>query len=119
MSPVDGAGYPTPPDVTPTVTITDPDESTITLGLTMLGSNLLFGCNFFLGSDAVLGTYTIEYLYIVAGATGTASGSFDVIIGGDAGGVVISLYAYARPEAQYVVAQLSSGILVMGKNPSI
>ena len=119
VSPVDGAGYPTPPDRPPIAVVTDPDGHATTIALAMRGGNLVFGCDFFLGSAAILGTYTIGYSYVVAGTPGTATGSFDVIIGGDLGGAVIALYAYARPEAQYVVAQLSSGMLAMGKNPSI
>ena len=109
-----------PPDRPPIAVVRDPNGNVVaTIALAMRGGNLVFGCDFFLGSAAILGTYTIGYSYVVAGTPGTATGSFDVIIGGDLGGAVIALYAYARPEAQYVVAQLSSGMLAMGKNPSI
>jgi hypothetical protein len=72
-----------------------------------------------LPGGAVLGTYQVTIAYAVAGVPASITSSFDVVAGGDSGGQVISMYAYVRPEAKYVLAQLSSGKLVQGRNPHL
>jgi hypothetical protein len=72
-----------------------------------------------LGSDYGVGTYTVAIGYPVAGVPQSIETSFEVVAGGDAGGPVISLYAYDRPEGRYVLAQLGGGRLVQGRNPKL
>lgn len=72
-----------------------------------------------LGAGYSTGKYTVEYQYTVSGYPGLLLASFEVVAGGDVGGPVISLYAVERPEARYVVAQLGTGRLVAGRNPTV
>jgi len=83
------------------------------------GSDTRFTASLFLGLGFPLGTYRVTFTYRAGGFDRSATTTFDVIAGGDPGGSVISMASYERPEARYVVAQLSSGRIVQGRNPSI
>lgn len=72
-----------------------------------------------LGSSFGLGSYTVEITYTLSGAPHILISTFEVVAGGDLGGPVIAIYAIDRPEARYVVAQLGTGRLVQGRNPSV
>lgn len=72
-----------------------------------------------LSTEYAVGKYTVEYQYRVSGYSGLLLATFEVVPGGDVGGSVISLYTVERPEARYVVAQLDTGRLVAGRNPTI
>lgn len=115
---VDGDGQPAAPDAAPLATVTDPDEAVVAaVKMALAGDAMHFALPYFLGIERALGTYTVGYAYSIGGESSALAGSFDVIPGGDVGGAVISLIGYDRPEAQFVVAQLTSGRLVQGKNP--
>lgn len=109
------------PDVAPTATITGPDGfARGPFKLAMRGGSTEFALPVFLGLEFSLGTYSLSYSYTVDGdAIDTDGDSFEVIAGGDPGGRVISMVAYDRPEARYVVAQLTSGRIVQGRNPRL
>lgn len=116
---VDHTGFPTMPDAAPVATVADGSGTAVaTLKLALLNVATQFGLPWFLGVGATLGTYTVQYAFTVAGHAGTATDTFEVIPGGDPGGAIISMFAFDRPEATYVVAQLTSGLLVQGRNPS-
>ncbi|MBX6312831.1 MAG: hypothetical protein IRY99_07945 [Isosphaeraceae bacterium] len=72
-----------------------------------------------IGLEYERGRYRVVYQYAVGAHAGMVIDTFEVIPGGDSGGAVISMYAYDRPEARYVVAQLSDGKLVQGRNPRL
>lgn len=117
---VDGSGTPATPDAAPVATIRNGSNAVIWTGkLAMDGSTKVFSLAVFVGIPYPLGTYTVTYQWAVGGFNGTGSDTFDVIHGGDVGGRVISMYAYDRPEARYVVAQLTSGNIVQGRNPRL
>jgi hypothetical protein len=83
-------------------------------------SRKAFELQVFVGDGFALGSYSVSYQFSVGGVPGNVPGdSFTVIAGGDSGGEVISLYSCDRPEARFVIAQLNSGRLVRGRNPSI
>lgn len=121
VSTLGSTSLPVMPDAAPVATIKDSVGDVILLrklALERFGSNV-FSLDVFLGVRYPLGTYTVEYQWVVGGFTGTGSDTFDVIHGGDVGGRIISMYAYDRPEARYVVAQLTSGNFVQGRNPRL
>ena len=72
-----------------------------------------------MGGAYQAGYHTVIYTYTVSGSTITKQSCFQVVPGGDEGGTVISMTTYKRPEAQSVVAQLTSGRLVFGRGPTI
>jgi hypothetical protein len=112
------------PDALPVATIRRDGSATIVASFTMAlprpphGYRKFFA-SFVVGAGFSLGTYQVEFAYSVAGTPYERSGSFEVVAGGDAAGDVISLHASTRPEGHYVLAQLSSGRLVRGRNPHL
>lgn len=82
-------------------------------------ANNIFSLPIFLGLTFPLGRYRVSYRYSSGGTVSARADFFEVIPGGDPGGAVISVFAYDRPEAGYVLAQLGSGMLVQGRNPRI
>jgi hypothetical protein len=82
-------------------------------------ANSVFSLPLFLGLPFDLGRYIVSYRYSVGGFIGARVDYFEVIPGGDPGGTVISMFSYDRPEAGYVLSQLSCGKLISGRNPRI
>ena len=118
---VDGTGTPTWPDTAPVATVKDAGNNVIWTGKVALDPDTpyRFSSALFLGIPYSLGTYSVGYEWSVGVYNGTATDTFDVISGGDVGGRIIAMYAYDRPEARYVVAQLTSGNIVQGRNPRL
>jgi hypothetical protein len=107
------------PSACPSVVVTGSRVSYgLELGL-LDKTNRVFGVELFLGSDFDPGNYLADMTATVGGQPWSSQVAFTVIAGGDSGGSVISLFGIQRPEASYVLAQLSSGRLVQGKNPSV
>ena len=121
VSTVDAADAPAWPDAAPVATITDGDNNVVWTGKIALDPNRAyrFSLSVFLGVPYSLGTYQVGYAWSIGAFSGTASDTFEVIHGGDVGGRIIAMYAYDRPEARYVVAQLTSGNIVQGRNPRL
>lgn len=120
VSTVDGSANPAWPDAAPVATIRDSSSNVIWSGkISLDGGAYHFSLPVFVGISYSVGTYQVTYAWAVNGTAVASSDSFDVIAGGDIGGSVVSMYAYVRPEATYVVAQLSSGNLVQGRNPRL
>ena len=107
------------PDAAPIATIKDSSGDTIWSGGIALVAANTFSLSIFIGVVFSLGTFTVTYSWAIKGVAGTATDTFDVIGGGDPGGKVVSMYSYVRPDATYVVAQLSSGNTVQGRNPRL
>jgi hypothetical protein len=85
-------------------------------------ANLLsntFGKPRMIGEDYPLGTLSVKAAYSVSGVPASQDATLYVVDGGDSGGSVISLLGHTRPDAAYIVAQLSSGVLVQGRNPHL
>jgi hypothetical protein len=76
-----------------------------------------FQQNIFLGPAFAVGPYTVTYSYAVGGNPGSDEDNFEVIAGGDSDGTTESLYFYHRPQADYVIQQLSSGKIKRRRNP--
>lgn len=110
-------------DAPPVAAILDPNAEAFATVLLpyapVRGTDYTYATLFQLPGGAALGTYTVTITYAIDGTPWTDTSTFDVVAGGDSGGSVISLYAYDRPEARFVLAQLSSGKLVQGRNPHL
>ncbi len=120
LSTVNAAQSPAMPDAAPIATIVNASSVTIWTGkIALTPTPFLFSLPIFLGIAYPVGTYQVSYSWDVLGVPVTASDQFEVIAGGDIGGRVISMYAYVRPEATYVVGQLTSGTIVQGRNPRL
>lgn len=66
------------------------------------------------------GVYAAIYTYRTQiGNTYMLRDQFEVIGGSDGSGTLISMYSVRHPETNYVLAQLNSGRLVMGRNPRV
>lgn len=109
----------------PVCVVTDPNNAMFGyfllpyVGLNPNGAPI-YSYPMFLAGGAALGTYTVTITFATTiGGSATVDQTFDVVAGGDSGGQVISLYSYDRPEASFVLAQLSSGKLVQGRNPHL
>jgi len=120
LSTVNTVGVPTAPDAAPMATITTPGVvAGAPFKLAMNGGPLAFALSIQLGLAYGLGTFSVTYTYSVNGAALTGGDTFTVIAGGDPGGGIIAMAYYERPEAGYVVTQLTSGRIVQGRNPSL
>lgn len=117
----DRSGGPAEPEAAPTATIAGPGGFVRgPFKLAMDGGPMRFALPILLGLEFGLGIYQVSYQYRADGYDiATPTDTFEVIAGGDVGGRVISMTAYGRPEAQYVVAQLASGRVVQGRNPRL
>lgn len=114
------SGNPAAPDAAPTAAITTPSSVVLPIQtMAMNGGSTDWLINFFLDGTTIFGTYNIVFTFFVSGTEHTSTGEFSVAPGGDIGGDVISLYTFARPDSQYVLAQLTSGVIVCGRNPAL
>lgn len=73
----------------------------------------------YLGPQFAAGRYSVVYRYLVGTYLGQVEDTFEVIAGGDDEGEVLAMHWFERPQADFVVQQLSSGKLVRGRNPRI
>lgn len=120
LSTFDPSGAPTAPESAPVATITNPNGTKRPpFKLAMNGGPLAFALPILLGLDFSLGIYGVSYTYTANGFVRSGWDAFTVIAGGDPGGAIISMASYERPEAQYVVVQLTSGRIVQGRNPKL
>jgi hypothetical protein len=77
----------------------------------------LYGLPLRLGFGLEPGHFIVTYACLVGGRAFIATSVFEIVRGGDASGAVISLFASDRPEASYVLAQVTSGRILQGRNP--
>ena len=109
------------PDGPPVAVILDNSMDTVaTLMMPALDPS---GLNFLLPIQISLtyevGTFSVFYHYKVSGESFLQQSALEVIPGGDSGGAVISMYSIDRTEVRSIVAQLDSGVLVLGRSPSV
>lgn len=109
------------PDAPPIAIVMDSNNDTIaTIAIPATDqARTLFQIPLFIGLSYALGSFTVYFHYLIAGTASLQQAKFDVIAGGDSGGGVVSLYSLDRIEARCLVAQLSSGVLVLGKSPTV
>jgi len=80
----------------------------------------LFTRRLFLGAEFAVGSCRVVYRYTTNSAVdvGQDHDYFELIGGGHADGPVISMHAFDRPGALYVVHGTAAGRLLRGRNPS-
>lgn len=85
------------------------------------GTTGYFQRNIFLGPAFAVGLYTVTYIYSTAGQSfvNLDEDNFEIIAGGDTDGITEAMHYYHRPQADYVVQQLSSGKIKRRRNPRI
>jgi hypothetical protein len=109
------------PDSPPVAIILD--NSMATVATLMMPATTPDGLNFSLPLQISLaysvGTFSVFYHYKLAGQSTIQQQTLEVVPGGDSGGAVISMYSIDRPEVRSLVAQLDSGVLVLGRSPSV
>lgn len=79
----------------------------------------LFSKSVLVDQPLPLGRYRVVYRWTVGGVAGAVMDSFEIVGGGDPAGAVISMCSYDRPEARYILGQLSGGRLAQGRNPKL
>lgn len=65
------------------------------------------------------GDYSLTITYGVSTHSGLEAFALTVLPGGDADGPVTSMYAYHRPQAEFVIHGLASGNIKRGRNPRV
>ena len=80
----------------------------------------LFQTQVFLGPAFAPGQYTVSYSYSSGGGAyaGEEEDNFEVLPGGDTDGITEAMFYYHRPNADFVIQQLSSGNLKKRRNPT-
>jgi hypothetical protein len=117
-------GRPSDPDDVPIATVYD-SENDVPVTSSKLSSIAgsaypgLFKCSFLLDSEFSVGRYTVYERHRVGSSVFGSAYVFDLVAGGDVAGDVISLAHYTRPESTFVVAQVSAGRIIMGRNPKV
>ena len=78
----------------------------------------LFVREVFLGDTFAEGMYTVEMYYSTGSATRQVveTRTFHVIAGGDPKGQVLGMHTLKKPQAEFLVYQCESGIILAGKN---
>lgn len=111
---------PVAPDEAPTAVIVGSSGQVFGRQLPPADPNVqpaLFGQQIFLGSGFAVGHFVVMYHWRIGGVPYGSKAAFEITAGGSVDGTVISMYPYLKPQAKYLVQQLDSGRLVVGKNP--
>lgn len=77
-----------------------------------------FAYRLFLGSTFPAGQYRVTFQYSDGAAVRLKVGTFEVTAG-HPDGAVLSMTAYERPHASFLVHLCESGLRVLGRNPSV
>lgn len=78
-----------------------------------------FQMSLFLGMAFAVGLYTVTYTYTQGGNRFAECDNFEVVAGGDSSGSVEAMYFWRKPQGDFIVYELSSGVLAKGRNPSM
>jgi hypothetical protein len=106
------------PDAAPTADVIRDGELVASVGLAAGPEPGTFHLPLRLGADYGPGMYTVAYGFTLEGQAQLDIDRFEVVPGGDVAGRVIALHAYHRPEARFLVAQVASGRLLYGRDPT-
>jgi hypothetical protein len=119
----DANGTPTTPDDVPSARIYKDDGTLVKVQriptLDKSGVTGLFLLPLFLSSTFAVGGYRVVYSYTISGSPQVKDDYFEIGAGGNAGGAVIGMFWYDRPQAKFLIQQLDSGKLVQGRNPRL
>jgi len=120
----DGSGNPAAPDAAPTYRVYGTGSAALATG-SVPPKDPANDSGFFegflrLGQLFSAGVYSVVYGWTTGsgGHTGGDLDTFEVLPGGDPAGAVIGMYFFPRPQANFIVQQLDSGAVRVGKNPS-
>ena len=120
----DGNYAPVLPDDCPVAKIFDASGNRVWTGKVPIqdryGITGLFQTQVYLSPTFAPGQYTVSYSYSSGGGAyaGSDEDNFEVLPGGDTDGITEAMFYYHRPQADYVVQQLSSGKLKKRRNPT-
>jgi hypothetical protein len=83
------------------------------------GSPGLFQYPLHLDARFSTGYYAVEISWKVSGSPRATVVQFQIVAGGDPEGAVLSMYAFSRPHAEFLVYQTDSAKIHKGRNPSV
>lgn len=78
-----------------------------------------FGHTIHLDNRFAVGRYGVRYSWTVSDASRMLLDTFDVLENGNGDGVVIAMYHFHRPHAEFLVQELDSRKLIKGRNPTV
>lgn len=109
------------PDDAPRVDLFSPANSKVlSLDMPIMDTSYyVFGLNVPLNSTFSVGYWRAVYRYKASGAVRLQVDYFEVVDGGDTDGTIVSMYPWARPEANYMILHTDAGKVFQGRNPSI
>lgn len=118
---VDGNGTPTIPDNVPTMKIYT-GSGTLVLARSIpifdrYGTTGLFAYRQFLDGRFASGQYRVTYAWSISGTRYLDEDGFEIVDGGNADGAVLAMTTFVKPQATFIVQDLSSGKTVKGRNP--
>lgn len=120
----DSSGEPAMPVACPQIKIRRSSDNAIVLNSLMpiLDKTVqvgLFVSRVFLGTSFAVGYHTIELQYTNDSNLMTETRTFEVMAGGDPRGCVLGMVYFHKPQADFLVYQVESGLILKGKNPRI
>jgi hypothetical protein len=118
------AGVPTWPDQAPQVDFYGSAGKIASLGRSLPALERAFNTGtfqgeLFLDNQAPIGLMKVVYRWTVGSFFGSVVDVFEVIPGGDSKGYVLALDDFSRPQADFLIQELSSGRLRAGRNPRL
>lgn len=119
---LDASGVPVLPDESPVIDVYAPGHVVAGKKIPIndkAGVTGFFQYGLFLDLKFTVGPCLVTYRYHAGAYEGFAEDTFTILPGGHPDGTIISLAWYHRPHANFLVAQLTSGKLVKGRNPTI
>jgi hypothetical protein len=116
------SGAPVVPDNVPSVFVWEATTKLKTLSMPVADKYRLTG--FFslplrLDNAFATGNHYAVYKYTISGVAYQVVDYFEVMAGGGGDGEVVAMQSYNRPEGTFIIRQLSTGILVAGRNPQV
>lgn len=119
---VNASGVPVRPDSAPVIDVYAPGHVVAGKKIPIMDkadATGYFQYGLFLDLKFSEGPAIVTYRYTAGAFEGFEEDTFDIVPGGHPDGSVISLSWFHRPHANFLVAQLTSGKLVKGRNPSL
>jgi hypothetical protein len=109
------------PDAPPIAVVLDSDSVQILSKMmpAVDGRRTVFSLPLTVSLAFAVGSFSVYFHIVIAGTQTLKQATFEVVPGGDSGGSVIALYSLDRTDSRCVVAQLASGVLVLGKSPTV
>lgn len=113
---------PTMPTYVPRIKIRRSSDDSVVYsdGMPIVDRSLgLFVARVFLGSGFSAGQHTVQMDYLVGSRVGLETRVFEIMAGGGARGQVLGMAYFHQPQADAIVWQVESGLLLRGRNPKL